>query len=102
MALAGSRVSLSSALPKPKRTNRDTYSIGRAPEFEAIELNAQPEQPISRDVWVRQHQNFTRNRDSTEPKVTVTCTESLPGTGFYAKWDSTRWVVHSCSSDGGA
>jgi hypothetical protein len=83
--------SKTSALEQPSRLEMGsiTYTIGESPEFEAIKLQPHGE-PASNTSG---HQDFTRNRDRTQPKVRVTPTESLEGTDFYVNYDSTRWVV---------
>jgi hypothetical protein len=96
--------SKTSCIPKPRDSGGTTTVVGRDPEFEAIidertssgatatgneisnaesRSNAPPVLDSSTEALDRTHR----------PSFTVTTSQALPGTGFKANGNSTRWKV---------
>ena len=92
--------SKTSCIPKPTTTSRSTISVGRDPEFEAIEASGADVATDSGGLNVRQRESLTISPAATfatteDTSITrswiVTTSQSLPGTGFRVNGVSSRW-----------
>jgi hypothetical protein len=106
--------SKTSCIPKPRISGRTTTAVGRDPEFEAIidertcSGATATGNEISNAVQSESRSNAPSVIDSgTEaldrtrcPFFTVTTSQALPGTGFKAKGNSTRWKEEITYSSG--
>ena len=108
--------SKTSCIPKPTNSGRKSTSVGRDPEFEAIvdertsDGTTATGSKVSSCIQLTSRSNVpvvldpsTGTLDPTSlPTFTVTTTQALPGTGFKANAQSTRWKVsttYNTSSD---
>jgi hypothetical protein len=106
--------SKTSCIPKPKNSGGTTTTVGRDPEFEAI-IDERTSggatatgNEISNAVQSESRPNAPPVLDSStealdrthRPSFTVTTSQALPGTGFKANGNSTRWKVRTTHSSG--
>ena len=106
--------SKTSCIPKPRNSGGTTTTVGRDPEFEAI-IDERTSggatatgNEISNAVQSESRSNAPRVLDSStealdrthRPSFTVTTSQALPGTGFKANGNSTRWIVETTYGSG--
>jgi hypothetical protein len=105
--------SKTSCIPKPSNSGGTTTTVGRDPEFEAIIERTSggataTGNEISNAVQSESQSNAPPVLDSStealdrthRPSFTVTTSQALPGTGFKANGNSTRWKVTTTHSSG--
>jgi hypothetical protein len=108
--------SKTSCIPKPKNSGDTKIVVGRDPEFEAI-IDERTSSgatatgnEISNAVQSESRSNAPPVLDSStealdrthRPSFTVTTSQALPGTGFKANGNSTRWKVETSHNPGDA